>query len=198
MMPRRQPLRRTELKRSTPLRQGKPLARNTPLRNGPVKPRRTNSTPDSVAPSSPGANSGWPVKARSESTRIPEPIRLAVLERDGYCCMRCGRYLVDGIRYGLQHRRPRGRGGSTLLHTMANLVTLCGWTVDPGTCTEAVELLDRERAAAEGWLLPRKFRLIEPEFWPVLRWDGHWAQPGDGWTSCEPHPRQVEMLGEAA
>lgn len=195
MKPRRQPMRRTELRRSTPLRQGKPLAQKTPLRTNP-RPARADSSPGALSPDGVAQSKSTrhgPVKARSESTHIPDPIRLAVLERDGYSCMRCGRYLVDGIRYGLQHRRPRGHGGSTLLHTMANLVTLCGWTVDKGTCTEWVELVDRPAATAEGWLLPHKFRDVTPEEWPVRRYDGQWAQPGDGWTEAEPHPRQVEM-----
>jgi hypothetical protein len=140
------------------------------------------------------------VKPRIESSEIPKAIRDAVLERDRYSCQRCGRYLVDGIRYGLQHRRPRSAGGSRLLHTMANLVTLCGWTTDPGTCTAWVELEDRERATAEGWLLPHKLHTVALEEWPVLRWtpDGpEWQQPGEHWTPASPHPRQLEMRAAA-
>lgn len=126
---------------------------------------------------------------RVSSSEIPEDIRLAVLERDNYSCARCGRYLVDTIRYGLQHRRPRGRGGSRLLHTMANLVTLCGWSVDAGTCTEWVEVIDRVEATRQGWLVPHGVR---PEDWPVERAPKRWEQPGDIWTPASPHPRQRE------
>lgn len=169
-------MRQKELQRKTELRQGKPLERNTPMpRTGITRKPRPNG----------------PVKTRSESTHIPDPIRDAVLERDGYSCARCGRYLVGTIRYGLQHRKPRKGGGSKLLHTMANLVTLCGWSVDKGTCTAWVEIVDRPQATAEGWLIPDG--LITPGEWRVRRLDGAWLQPGDEMTPAVPHPRQIEM-----
>ncbi len=87
-----------------------------------------------------------------------------------------------------------------MLHTMPNLVLLCGWTVDAGTCTAWVELADRRQATTEGWLLPHKLRRIMPEEWPVLRWTPRgpeWQQPGDTWRAATPHPRQLEM-GAAA
>ena len=179
-----------------------PLKR-TELKRGTSQLKRTSMPRGSAGPSpsdGPTPHPRGPVKPRIESSVIPKAIREAVLERDGYSCQRCGRYLVDGIRYGLQHRRPRGTGGSRLLHAMANLVTLCGWTTDPGTCTAWVEIEDRERAAAEGWLLPHKLRTVALEEWPVLRWTeaGHeWQQPGDTWRSATPHPCQIEM-GAAA
>lgn len=184
MKPRRTPLKRTRLERHTPLRQGKPLKRTELKRTG-----------SQLKSGTPKVKPNGPVKPRSESTHIPEAIRLAVLDRDSYACQRCGVSLY-GIRYGLQHRRPRGRGGSTLLHTMANLVSLCGWVGDAGTCTHDVEVTDRLRATAEGWLLPHRFRLISPEEWPVLR-HGRWQQSGDVWLPADPHPRQLELLGAA-
>lgn len=84
-------------------------------------------------------------------------------------------------------------GGSKLLHTMANLVVLCGWSVDPGTCTAWVEVEDRPEATALGWLVPNG---VTPEEWPVRRF-GQWEQPGEIWVPAKPHPRQVEM-GAAA
>lgn len=185
-------MKRTRLERHTPLRQGKPLARNTPLRNGPVKPRRSNSEAGSVGASpqkAKGSRSG-PVKARSESTHIPEPIRAAVLARDEYMCARCS----DGLRaswYSLHHRRRRGAGGSKMLHTMANLVALCG--TGTSGCHGHIES-NRRESYAIGWLVPNG---VAPEQWPVFR-HGQWAQPGKGWAECEPHPRQLELLGEAA
>jgi hypothetical protein len=122
------------------------------------------------------------------SSTIPAKLRAAVLRRDDHSCQRCGRSL-HGVRYGLQHRRPRQMGGSRRLHTMANLVALCGWSVDGGTCTAWVEVEDRPAATREGWLVPLG---VDPEEWPVLRFGSSWAQPGDGWVSVEPHPRQIE------
>jgi group II intron reverse transcriptase/maturase len=46
-------------------------------------------------------------------------LRLAVLERDGYCCTRCGRT----TKLHIHHRRSRRHGGS---NEMDNLQTLCG------------------------------------------------------------------------
>jgi hypothetical protein len=192
------------MKQRKPMPRGKPLVRHTPMPRASAPLRRSPMPRGSAGPSpsdGPTPHPRGPVKPRVESSVIPSAIRAAVLERDSYSCQRCGRYLVDTIRYGLQHRRPRGAGGSRLLHTMANLVTLCGWTTDPGTCTAWVELEDRVRAAAEGWLLPHNLRTVTPEEWPVLRWTaaGHvWQQPGEQWTAAEPHERQREMLGEAA
>lgn len=173
-MKQRKPLRRTELKRGT-----------SELKRTEFK--RGSSTLKSSKPNG-------PVKARSESTHIPEPIRLAAYGRDEWRCMCCGIYIPDSSRrWGLQHRRPRKAGGSKFLHTMANLVLLCGWTVDPGTCTERIELLDRLWATAEGWLVPDG---VAPEEWRVRRWteDGpQWMQPGDIWVPAAPHPRQIEL-----
>jgi hypothetical protein len=126
----------------------------------------------------------------ASSSRIPSPIRSAVVKRDGWSCQRCGRNLFDTIRYGLQHRRPRQMGGSKLLHTMANLVVLCGWSTDEGTCTAWVEVEDRAGAARDGWLVPNG---VTPEEWPVKRFGVRCEQPGDEWLPGVWHPRQVEM-----
>lgn len=128
------------------------------------------------------------------SSQIPSAIRSAVVKRDGFSCQRCGRNLFDTIRYGLQHRRPRGMGGSKRLHTMTNLVVLCGWADDPGTCTNWVEREDRPGATRDGWLVSNG---VTPEEWPVLRFGKSWELPGDEWAKTEPHPWQIEM-GAAA
>ncbi len=200
------------------LQPGKPLERRTPMPRGTTPLKRTElkrgasqlkrdgaqlkprGSVGDASPDRPTTTPNGPVKKRSESSTIPPAIRAAVLERDGYSCQRCGRYLVDTIRYGLQHRRPRGAGGSRLLHTMANLVTLCGWVGDAGTCTDEVEERDRERATADGWLLPKRIRTVTPEEWPVLRWTAagpEWQQPGEQWAPAAPHPRQLELGGAA-
>lgn len=171
------PLKRTELKRSTPIRS-----------RGSVG----DASPDGPTAQPAGRRNG-PTKSRLESSTIPKAIRDAVLERDGHACVRCG-VAVQRPFYSLQHRDPRGAGGSRLLHTMANLVTLCG----SGTtkCHGHVES-QRTESYALGWLVPNG---VVPEEWPVLRWtpDGpRWMQPGDTWASATPHPRQLEM-GAAA
>lgn len=179
----------------TPLARGdKPPERKTELKRAWFN-RGTRET-KAKATKKPATNG--PTKPRLESSEIPQAIRLAAYARDEWRCMRCGIYIPDsGLRWGLQHRKPRKLGGSRLLHTLPNLVLLCGWSVDKGTCTEAVELLDRPRATAEGWLVPDG--QITPEVWRVRRWtpDGPvWMQPGTTWEVAEPHPRQRELLGK--
>lgn len=195
---------RKPLTRRTPMPRGTTPLRRTELKRGDSQLKRTGFKAKARDLNDSGRDSGYaarcngPTKPRIESSEIPKPIRDAVLARDGYSCQRCGRYLMDTIRYGLQHRRPRGAGGSRLLHTMANLVTLCGWVGDAGTCTDEVEERDRVQATADGWLLPKRLARIAPEEWPVLRWapgGAQWQQPGDGWSAADPHPRQVEMGG---
>ena len=130
---------------------------------------------------------------RGSSSEVPEEIRVAVLKRDGDACTRCGAAIVRPY-YSLQHRRPRGMGGSRLLHTMANLVTLCG-SATTG-CHGEVES-DRETSTRLGWLVPHG---VTPEQWPVWRWtaDGHrWEQPGDTWELAVPHERQRDLGGAA-
>lgn len=123
------------------------------------------------------------------SSTIPRKIRDAVLDRDDRCCTRCGVGL-EGRRYSLHHRRRKGAGGSTLLHTMANLVSLCG-----SGSTGCHGYVEENRAACYvlGWLVPNG---ASPEQWPVLRM-GSWQQPGETWLPAEPHPLQVQ-LGEAS
>lgn len=129
------------------------------------------------------------VASELSSSTIPAAIRKDVLRRDDWTCQRCGRSIY-GIRAAIQHRRPRGMGGSKRLHTMANLVLLCGWSDDPGTCTHWVERQDRTGATRDGWLVPMG---VDQEEWPVLRHGTSWELPGDGWVKAEPHLRQIEM-----
>lgn len=130
--------------------------------------------------------------AKPKAARYTGPtksLRLEVLERDDYTCCRCG-LTIHGKPYSLQHRLPRGRGGT---NTLANLVTFCGDATHPDYCHSHVEQW-RARATREGWLVPTGIR---PEDWPVHRFGQLWSMPGEGWVECEPHPMQVEM-GSAA
>jgi hypothetical protein len=56
--------------------------------------------------------------------QIPLGLRLKVLDRDGYTCIRCGRSpaLERGVVLHVDHRKPFARGGKTEL---TNLQTLC-------------------------------------------------------------------------
>lgn len=142
-----------------------------------------------------GLVSGGVRRARksSASTVIPKDVKDAVDGRDLWICQRCGRPIGSG-RYSRHHRDPRGMGGSVLLHTMANLVLLCGDALLPGYCHSWVEQ-NRTEATRDGWLVPMGIR---PEDWPVKRFGlEQYQQPGDEWVPAEPHPMQIEM-GAAA
>lgn len=135
-----------------------------------------------------------------KSSVVPKKLRDAVLERDDWTCQRCGRVIGDEYQffcgYSLQHRDPRGMGGSKLRHTYANLVTVCG----TGTtmCHGYMES-HRTESYRDGWLVPNG---ETPEEWPILRFGETYQspglEPGDEWTPAKPNPRQLEMQGDAA
>lgn len=107
---------------------------------------------------------------------VPVKLRKLILERDGYCCTRCGQ-ILNSFFYSLHHRLPRSRGGT---HTAANLVTVCGSGTSPG-CHSWIER-NRLRAYTDGWLL---YTAMDPERCPVLR-GGVWLQPtAHGWEQVE-------------
>lgn len=100
----------------------------------------------------------------------PETVML-VLERDRWSCVRCGRSVAGGQRgrdWSIQHRIPRGMGGSRdiRLNLPSNLVVLCG--SGSTKCHGHVES-HREIAYAEGFLL---YRAQEPTEVPVAASEG--------------------------
>lgn len=68
-------------------------------------------------------------------TSPDRPTRELVLERDDYTCAWCRRTILNQP-YSLQHRRGRGRGGSSnpRINAPSNLITLCGSATSPGGC----------------------------------------------------------------
>lgn len=79
---------------------------------------------------------------------------MAVLVRDGYRCVRCGRTIEGerGTAWSLQHRRPRGMGGTKRFdaNSPVNLIALCGSATTD--CHGHVESY-RAEAYANGWLV---------------------------------------------
>lgn len=67
-------------------------------------------------------------------TGFDKATRLAIIARDGGCCVACGRTVADPetgqpyAQFSLQHRRPRGMGGSRDEATNApeNGLLMCG------------------------------------------------------------------------
>ena len=63
---------------------------------------------------------GGPIAAGREP--IPAGLRFAVLRRDGFRCVYCGRGDSDNVKLHLDHLVPVARGGKT---EIANLVAAC-------------------------------------------------------------------------
>lgn len=86
----------------------------------------------------------------------------------------CGIYITDGN--GAQHHRvAKGMGGSALLESPANLVTLCG-RGNTDRCHGKAHG-NPHWARNHGWILPRSF---DPAEIPVDMHDGWWTLTDDG------------------
>lgn len=85
---------------------------------------------------------------------VSQKTRSLIWDRDKFSCRRCG-HMGEQIH----HRHPRQMGGTRRgwINQPANLVLLC-WR-----CHQWVEL-HRERAVADGWLLPEGYG---PEAIPI-------------------------------
>ncbi|SDN73324.1 HNH endonuclease [Allokutzneria albata] len=114
------------------------------------------------------------VVAGHGQTHVAEALRRLVFARDEGQCQLCG---TGCTPLTLQHRAPRGMGGSRHRNTAENLIVLCG----DGTtgCHGRVEH-NRDWARARGFLVPMG---IDPADWPVFRFLDRWEQPSaDGWA----------------
>lgn len=121
------------------------------------------------------------------SRHVTPRVRAIVLERDGYTCQRCAVYIGPFGTYSLQHRRPRGMGGSRRPETNlpGNLITLCG-TATTG-CHEYVES-HRHDAHLTGYLLPQSVAF--PALEPVKTYRGWLLLSDDGsYTTLEGAPQ---------
>ena len=115
------------------------MLRRTPLKRTPMRTKHRNTNPD------------------------PATVA-AVWARDDGCCARCGKPLWEsqrGTAWSVQHRLPRGRGGT---NAVANLVLACG-SATTG-CHGWMES-QREAAYLEGWLLRTG---EDPARVPVRHW----------------------------
>lgn len=93
--------------------------------------------------------------------------RRGVLERDGTTCQRCG-VDVTGKFASIQHRIPRGRGGSKRTERVSNGVLVCGSATTPGGCHNWMENEQPKVAEKQGWCLPMNNPDINPEEEPIL------------------------------
>jgi hypothetical protein len=100
--------------------------------------------------------------------------RHVIFDRDGGQCVRCGQLVLvwDDVRwlalqeYSIQHRRPRGMGGSSdpATNHPTNGVLLCGSATTPGSCHLWAES-HRTEAYDAGYLVHQG---IDPATIPVL------------------------------
>lgn len=93
--------------------------------------------------------------------------RAVVLERDQNTCQRCGINVLYRLA-SIQHRIPRGAGGSAKVWQASNLALVCGSATTPGSCHNWMEHEDREQAEFDGWLLPKLNADIDTEREPLL------------------------------
>lgn len=167
-------LRRTELVRRTPLRAKTPLSSRLVLLRAAPRVKRYRST--------------GPVRGVVD----------LVYERDGGCCIRCGK--AFGPR-STHHRRPRRAGGDRRPDTNspANLITLCG----SGT-SNCHGWIEQHRADARrwGWLLASN---DEPSAVPLSTWwgpvlldhEGRWSHPEQcPECRCDPVLCETDDSGE--
>jgi hypothetical protein len=88
-----------------------------------------------------------------------------VTARDGWCCVRCGRNVkgsTRGVSWSLQHRKPRGMGGTRTgpcpwINSPENLVILCGSATT--SCHGEVEQ-ERNEARQMGYSILRSSVLL--------------------------------------
>jgi hypothetical protein len=181
-------MRKAELRRSKPLPPSGSLNRAGFKRGA---ERRRTPLPGLAA------GQGRAQKA-SRDTGPSKRTRKLVLERDGYCCVCCGKSVIDQV-YSLQHRDARGSGGTSdpMANSPVNLVTMLGDGITG--CHGRVEL---RKDPADG---PKGYRLEtgqDPALTPVWRVNefglARWAWPTSKGTWIYEAPASQNASGEAA
>lgn len=126
-----------------------------------------------------------PAPRRGHATGPDRATVALVLERDGWSCTRCGGPTSGerGRGWSIQHRRPRGMGGTRRVdaNSPANLLTVCG---SGTTGCHGVMETDRHVALEHGWLIPQT---ADPLREPVVLGSGRivWLT-ADGQYAAEP------------
>ena len=105
---------------------------------------------------------------------VQEAARRIVRDRDGHRCQICGLWPLFEYR-SVHHRVPKGMGGSALLESPANLVSLCGVGNADGCHGKAHS--NPEWARNHGWIVSRS---LDPVEIPVDMWDGWHLLLDDG------------------
>jgi hypothetical protein len=124
-----------------------------------------------------------PKSSRSEM----DAFREAVLARDGTTCQCCGIDVTHKLA-SIQHRIPRGMGGSRLVNIPSNGVLVCGSATTPGSCHNAIEHEDRAWFTRLGYLIP-KLSGARPSDVPL------WTAT-HGWVLLDNDGNRVPYIGE--
>jgi hypothetical protein len=117
--------------------------------------------------------------------------RQVVLARDGTTCQCCGADCTLKLA-SIQHRIPRGMGGSALVNIPSNGVLVCGSATTPGSCHNWMEHENRAVAEAMGWLLP-KLSGVSPSSVPLYTQPHGWVLLADDGTRT---PCESPLLAE--
>jgi hypothetical protein len=116
-----------------------------------------------------------------------DAFRKVVLDRDGTTCQCCGIDVTLKLA-SIQHRIPRGAGGSALVNRPSNGVLMCGSATTPSSCHNRVEHEDRLWGERTGWLLPKINRGIDTTQEPILLFNG--------WHLLDDFGGRIPYLGE--
>jgi hypothetical protein len=117
-----------------------------------------------------------------------DAFREVVLARDGTTCQCCGIDVMYKLA-SIQHRIPRGAGGSALVNRASNGVLVCGSATTPGSCHNWMEHEDRIAAEQQGWLLPKCNPDIDPSRERLLTYRG--------WVLLDDSGGRLPYVGEA-
>ena len=96
--------------------------------------------------------------------------RIRVYERDGYCCVACGRSVEFDLWRSIQHRVARGVGGG---NDLTNLATLCGSATSAG-CHQRAESRDEDMHQKGYWLRSNE-NPAEIPIWLVTEFSSRWV-----------------------
>ena len=134
-------------------------------------------------------SSRTPLRPQGRDDGPTPAVRKAVLERDGYACVCCGKSII-GQRYSLGHRVRAAQGGKAVPE---NLLTFLGWGGE--ACHGRIDLYKDPDDEVKGYRLPStadparvQVLIVSGDadaFWAWLTADGKYAfEPPEGVTAA--------------